>query len=148
MGLGYRVFIVNDDDSLQRISFAKYERLCREDTPEQLLQYAGQRVRCALVVLLIEERKPQSIVWIDCHRIPFNAKGQVDLKEWENQGRQIVHFLDLPINEPKRDKIIDAHGVFARKRYEREAKWSLTPEIEQAIDEAVFGSSTNFPRIV
>lgn len=67
MGLGYRVFIVNDYDSLQRISLAKYERLYREDSQERLLEYAGQKVRCALVILLVEERKPQSIAWIDCH---------------------------------------------------------------------------------
>ena len=148
MGLGHRVFIVNDDDSLQRISLAKYERLYQEDSQERLLQYAGQRVRCALVVLLIEERKPQSITWIDCHRIPFNDEGRVDLKEWENQRLHIVNSLDLPVKESKRDKIIDAHGVFARKRYEWEAKWSLTPEIEQAIEEAIFGIRTNFPWIV
>ncbi len=147
MGLGYRVFIVNDDDSLQRIPFAKYDRLYREDSREQLLQYAGQRVRCALVMLLVEEREPQSIAFIDCHRIPFDAEGRVDLKEMENHVRSISGFLDLPIEKRGRDKIIDAHGVFARKRYEREAKWSLTPELEQAIEEAIFGGNSGFPRI-
>ena len=147
MGLGYRVFIVNDDDTLQRIPFAKYERLYREDSQEQLLQYAGQRVRCALVILLVEEREPQSIAFIDCHRIPFNAEGRVDLKEVENHARSIGGFLDLRIKERKRDKIIDAHSVFARKRYEQEIKWSLTPELEQAIEEAIFGSNSGFPRI-
>ena len=43
MGIGHRVFIVNDDDSLQRIPLAKYERLYQEDSQERLLQYAGQR---------------------------------------------------------------------------------------------------------
>ena len=56
--------------------------------------------------------------------------------------------LVLPFSEPKRNKIIDAYGVFAKRRYEWEAKWSLTPEIEQAIEEAVFGTSSDFPRIV
>lgn len=147
MGLGHRVFIVNDDDSLLKISLAKYERLYQEDSQERLLQYAGLRVRCALVVLFFEERKPQSITWIDCHRIPFNAEGRVDLKEWENQGRHFVNSLALPFKEPKRYKIIDAHGVFAQKRYEWESKWSLTPELKQAIEEAIFGSNPGFPRI-
>ena len=147
MGLGYRVFIVNDDGSLHRIPFAKYERLYREDSQERLLEYAGQRVRCALVILLVEEREPQSIAWIDCHRIPFNCEGRVDLKEVENRVLSIGGFLDLPIEKQKRDKIIDAHSVFARKRYEREAKWSLTPELEQAIEKAIFGSNPGYPRI-
>ncbi len=147
MGLGYRVFIVNDDNSLQRIPFAKYERLYREDSQERLLEFAGRKVRCALVILFVEERKPQSIAFIDCHRIPFTAEGSVDLKEVENHVRSIGDFLDLPIKEQKRDKIIDAQSVFARNRYEREAKWSLTPELEQAIEEAIFGNNCGFPRI-
>ena len=32
-----------------------------------------------------------------------------------------------------------------RKRYRRAAKWSLTPEIERTIEEAIFGSGTNSP---
>lgn len=147
MGLGYRVFIVNDDNSLQRIPFAKYERLYREGSQERLLEYAGQKVRCALVILLVEEREPQSIAWIDCHRIPFDSEGRVDLKEVENNVRSIGDLLDLPIEKQKRDKVIDAHSVFARKRYEREAKWSLTLELEQAIEEVIFGSNPGFPRI-
>ena len=98
-------------------------------------------------MLFLEERKPHSITWIDCHCIPFNTEGRVDLKEVEDHVRSIGGFLDLPIEKQKRDKIIDAHSVFTRKRYEREAKWSLTPELEQAIKEAIFGSSSDFPRI-
>ena len=148
MGLGFRIFFVNDDDSLQRTSLAKYERLYREDSNERLPQYAGKRVRCAVVVLLLEDRKPQSIARIDCNRILFDTEGRVDLKEWESHAQLIGHFLDIPIAEQDQDNVIDAQSVFARKRYKREAKWPLTPEIEGAIEEAIFGSGTDFPRIV
>ena len=148
MGQGFRVFFIDDDDSLQRISFAKYERLYQEDSNERLPQCAGKSVRCALVVLLLEDRKPQSIVWIDCNRIIFDAKGGVDLKELENHAQLISHFLDLPIEEQDQNNVIDAQGVFARRRYKREAKWDLTPEIKRSIEEAIFGGGTGFPRIV
>ena len=148
MGFGFRVFFVNDDDSLKRISFARYERLTRKALNERLPEYAGKKARCALVVLNVENRKPQSIARIDCHRIPFDVEGRVDWKEWENQARLISHFITLPGVEKSQDTIIDASSVFAQKRYEREAKWSLTPEIEQAIEKAIFGSGADFPRIV
>lgn len=147
MGLSFRIFIIDDDDGLQRISLAKYERLFQEDSKERLPQYAGKRVRCALVVLLLEDRKPQSIAWIDCNRILFDTEGRMDLKEWEGHAQLISHFLDFPIKEQDQDNVIDAQSVFARKRYKREAKWPLTPEIERAIEEAIFGSGTDFPRI-
>ena len=148
MGLGFRVFIVNDDDSLQRISLAGYERLFREDSNERLVQYAGKQIRCALVVLHVENRKPQSIARIECNRIPLNARGEVDLKEWVDQARLITDYLHYSDNEEKQDKIIDANKIFAQRRHERESRWSLTPGIERAIEDAIFGNNTGFPRIV
>lgn len=147
MGMGFRIFFIDDDDSLERISLAQYERLCRKHSKDRLPQYAGKRVRCAMVVLDVEDRKPQSITWIDCCKIPFDAEGGVDLEEWEKRGQLVSYFLDLPVEEQGPEKIIDARSLFAKKQYEREAKWSLTPEIEQAIEETIFGRSTGFPRI-
>jgi len=144
MGMGFRIFFVGEDGSLQRISLARYERLYRKDSKECLPRYADKRVRCAMVVLDVEDRKPQSIARIDCSLVPFDSEGRVDLKEWEKRSQLVGYFLDLPIEEQSQDKIIDAQSLFAKKRYEREAKWSLTPEIEQAIEAAIFGSNSGF----
>ncbi len=43
-----------------------------------------------------------------------------------------------------RENIIDARNLFAKKRYDSEVKWSLTAEIEDAIEEAIFGKSFKF----
>ena len=48
MGLSIRVFIVEDDDSINRLPLAKYERLLKRSSDERLLKYAGKRVRYAL----------------------------------------------------------------------------------------------------
>lgn len=144
MGMGFRIFFVDEDGSLQRISLARYERLYRKDSKERLPRYADKQVRCAMVVLDVEDRKPQSIAWIDCSIVPFDSEGRVDLKEWEKRSQLVGYFLDLPIEEQSQDKIIDAQSLFAKKRYEREAKWSLTPDIEQAIEAAIFGPNSGF----
>jgi len=142
MGIGFRIFFVDEDDSLERISLARYERLYRKDSKERLPRYAGKHVRCAMIALDLEDRKPQSITWVDCSIVPFDTEGRLDFKEWEKRSQLIGYFLDLPIEEQRQDKIIDAQSLFAKKRYEREAKWSLTPEIEQAIEAAIFGPNS------
>ena len=62
MGLSFRVFFFDDDDSMHRISLARYERLFRGE--ERLSQYAGKRVRCAMAVVEVEGRTPVSIARI------------------------------------------------------------------------------------
>jgi len=56
MGIGCRVFLIGDDDSLQRISMVQLTRLLRFDRRESLQQYAGKRVRCAMVFLEVTGR--------------------------------------------------------------------------------------------
>lgn len=48
MGLGIRIFMVDEDDSLHRLALARYERLLRDDPDESIKEYAGMRVRYAL----------------------------------------------------------------------------------------------------
>ena len=141
MGLGYRIFFIDDNDSLKRISMAQYERLFRREHGECLKQYSGKRVRCAMVVISVQDRKPQSITWIDCHRIPFDKDGRLDYGQWEKEMRLIGDLLDPIFKEERRDNIIDARNIFAKKRYDSEVKWSLTAQIEDAIEKAIFGKS-------
>jgi hypothetical protein len=54
MGLGTRIFIVNEDDTLKRMPMKRYHRLFRRDPKEQFLEYAGSRIRYVLVVLELE----------------------------------------------------------------------------------------------
>jgi len=58
MGIGLRIFFINDDESLQPLAAAKYNRLLRRDPKECLTRYAGKRVRYALVVVDLEIENP------------------------------------------------------------------------------------------
>ena len=51
MGLGTRIFIVKEDDSLQRLTLKRYNLLIKGHPDEGLMQYAGKRIRYALIVL-------------------------------------------------------------------------------------------------
>jgi len=57
MELSIRVFIVAYDDKIKRLPLARYERFLNRDPDERLLEYAGQRVRYALIVVDLVNRK-------------------------------------------------------------------------------------------
>jgi len=143
MGIGFRVFLINEDDSLQRLPVKRYERLLNGEPEERLLQYAGKRVRCATVSLEVRERKPQSIIRIDYHFLSFDVEGRIDRSEQEKQMRLVAELMSpiIPVifEEQCSGKIIDARSHFAEKRYKQEFKWLPSPEIEEAIVIAVLG---------
>lgn len=139
MGTGFRIFLVDDDDSLKRLPMARYQRLCRREPEEHLPQYAGKRVRCAMVVLEVAGRVPLAIDRIDYYMLPFDAEGYIDTAELEKEARLAVEVLPPFADEEPSGKVIDARSHFAKKRYEHEFKWTPTQEIQAAIVAAILG---------
>jgi len=62
MGLSIRIFIVEGDDTITRLPLACYERLHKRDPDERFLKYAGKRVRYALILVDLDDRRPIEIV--------------------------------------------------------------------------------------
>ena len=61
MGTSLRIFLVDKDDQLHPLPRTRYENLLRGDAQERLPEFAGKRVRCAVVVLETAERKPIAV---------------------------------------------------------------------------------------
>ncbi len=141
MGIGLRVFLVNDDDSIQRLSLARYERLRRGDPGERLPQYAGRRVRYAMVILEVADRKPLEILRIQYSFLDFDPEGRIDPVDREKEARLAMEMLPPLAKEQKRPHVVDARYRFAKKRFDDEYKWTSTPEIEAAIVEAIFSKN-------
>ena len=139
MGTGFRIFLVDDDDSLHRLAMARYQRLRRREPGERLPQYAGKRVRCAMVVLEVAGRKPIRMIHIDYSMLTFDEEGRVDPAELEKEARLAVEVLPpYIIDEEQSGRVIDARTHFAKKRYADEFKWTPTPEIQAAIVSEIF----------
>ena len=138
MGIGCRVFFLDDDDSLQRISMARLDRLLHFDRKESLQQYAGKRVRCATVILEVAGRQVQAIRNIDYFLLQFNDKGRIDKKDWGKGMRLGMELLPFIPNEEHPERVINAQHRFAKRRYEHEFKWKPSRKVEDAIVAAVF----------
>jgi hypothetical protein len=137
MGTGYRVFFFDENDNLRPLSMARYTRLRRREPEERLKEYARKRVRCALVILEVEGRKPMGIEHVDYMIVSFDKEGRLDSADLERGAKLSVQSLP-PYGHDAGRHIIDARSRFARKRYEREFTWKPTPDIQAAIVAAIF----------
>ena len=138
MGLGLRLYIVNDDDSLVRIPWARYERMFKRDPKERFPRYAGQRERCVEVVLELENREPIAIRRINYFLIKFDAHGRVDASEQKREMMLALDLLSFPDSPDEPRKVVNASHRFAKRRLEHSFKWMPSKTIESAIREAIF----------
>ena len=138
MGIGCRVFLIDDNDTLQHISVARLTRLLGFGSKETFPQYAGKRVRCAMVVLEVIDRRPVAITHMDSFVIPFDPKGRINEKEWERGIRLAVELLPSVLEKQSSRHVIDAKHRFLSRRYEHEFKWRPSRKVEEAIAAAVF----------
>ena len=139
MGTSLRIFIVNDDDSLQRLAVARYERLLKGDPKESLPEYANKRVRYASVALDLVNRVPVEVIYLHYGILCFDGKGRIDEVAQEKEWRLGVELMAplLPENHPRH--LIDARQRFAKKRYDDQYRWTPSKEVVAAIVREIFG---------
>ena len=140
MGIGIRIYIVEDDDSLKRIPLTRYERMIGGVPEEALPQYSGRRMRSICAAIDMINRKPNEILRLDYSYLAFDSDGKLDRSEFEKSlGLGMDLLAPFEAIDPKR-KVIDASHRFAEKRYKDQFSWSPTPEIEAAIITSIFGT--------
>lgn len=146
-GLMGRIFLVDEKDTIRQIPYAFYLRLINRDSAESFPEYAGKRVRCAVVWIEVAKRKPSRIREIDCTFLPFNGRGGIDTGEWarkksfnaEVTAAEIGDFLSLVQRKRGKSNLIDAKHRFLKKRYDHEFKWKPSQQIEEAIASEILG---------
>jgi transposase len=139
MGLSIRVFIVEDDDTIKRLPMIRFERLLNRDPNEKLSKYAGKRVRYALIVVDLVNRRPIEIVKDEFAYLNFDDEGRLELSEHEQAESLAFDMLNFFSLKQKDKRVIDARHKFAKKRYFDKYRWEPSDEIIAAISEAIFG---------
>jgi hypothetical protein len=141
MGLAVRVFLVEDDAYLRRLPLARYKRLLRGEAEGRLPQYAGKRVRYALVVVDLVDRRPIEIRHVEYSWLSFDSEGRLDRSEQRKEARLAMEVLP-PVWGEESLQVIDARYRFARKSYDDRYKWQPSPDIQAAIIAATLGQNT------
>jgi hypothetical protein len=139
MGLSIRIFIVADDDTIKRLPLARYERLLKRDPDERLFEYAGKRVRYALIVVDLFNRRPIEIIKDEFGFLSFDNEGRLKVSELEKKESLAFDMLAPLFPDQTNGRVIDAQHKFAKKRYFDKHRWEPTDEIIAAIGKAIFG---------
>ena len=103
------------------------------------MQFAGKRIRYALIVLEMMNRKPAEILMTEYSFLTFDSKGGLDASEREKAARLAMDTLEPITQEQRPGKVIDVKHKFAKKRFDDRYLWKPTPEIETAVQRAIFG---------
>ena len=138
MGLRIRVFIVEDDETIKRLPLTRYERLINRSPDERLLEYAGKRVRYALIVVDLVNRRPIEIVRDEFGFLDFDDEGRFKEPHYEKEESLAFDLLDPFLSDQTNSQVIDARHKFAKKRYFDKFSWTPTDEIVVEIAEAIF----------
>jgi len=143
MGIGLRIFHVDDDDSIKRFPLTRFEKLIRRDPEVNLSQYACKRVRFIEVALELEQRKPVQILRIQPFVLSFDSEGLLDQAEQEKERRMMAELISTPLTKREPGNVIDAQHRFVKKHVDHRYRWTPTVEIEKAILDAIFGKGPN-----
>ncbi len=142
MTIAARVFFIEANDAVRRIPLKRFERFyLRSDSDESFPEYAGQRVRYAVIFVELDNRQPTAIRRIDCSILQLNSKGQLDQKEWLRGVRLGMDSIAPPSAQVPASSVVDATYRFSRKRYHHEFRWKPNAEVMKAIEEAIFGKT-------
>lgn len=137
MGIGFRVFIF-DNDNIRPISLAKYNRLIQGDKNESIPEYAGQRIRTAVVIVETENRKPINILKVDCEYINVDKDGKFDQDEQQEKKIDALRMMNIPTDDEILQNDIDSSSHFAQKTFKNKYLWAITDYELQKIKERIF----------
>ena len=129
MGIGWRVFLFEEDGTLRRISQRLRKRLRSDE--ERLPEYAGQTLRFAFITLELKSRRPVRIIDQWYRKYHFDGQGSIHDSIVESL-REATEALDDPPSSADRvektgtNQVVSFTDRLEEKR--REAyRWKPTP---------------------
>ncbi|MCB9754840.1 MAG: hypothetical protein H6713_33305 [Myxococcales bacterium] len=121
MGTSVRVFVVLEDDTIERFPTSRYERLSARGEDVRVERFAGRRVRFATAFVELDQRQPVSIQHISFDLVQFDGEGRLDR---DSQDRALTLAINLLNRDDSRGGVIDASARFARRELDHNHRWS------------------------
>ena len=137
MGISCRMFLLDQDDGLYRLSSAKFNQMLRDPTSCRLTRFAGARLRMTNVAVELLDRQPIRVVWNTFGFLAFDDEGYFDSGTFDHHQRARAELAWAPLAaEPKGAAII----VDATTRFVAQGgRWKPTRTLQRLIDEAALG---------
>ena len=143
MGMGYRMFLVDEDDRPHRISHKRFKNFLDQREPVPGPFIGLDKARCASVFYETANRKPSAIIREEYFILPLCADGMLDRARLD-EGRMLLWQARSPLEAlkgvaPKDEGFFDGTRIFAEKRARHEIHWQPSLELQTKIREAIFG---------
>ena len=118
MSIGHRIFVI-EEDAIFPISQKTFNELYSGKVGA-LPKFAGQTVQIAVVVYTVHQRKPETIIQIDCERIRILGDGSID-ESYAYEGLHLAaNRMWLSATNPKSSgNVVDATARFEERQWDQ-----------------------------
>ena len=118
MSIGHRIFVI-EEDAIFPISQKTFNELY-SGKGGALPKFAGQTVQIAVAVYTLHQRKPKTIIQIDCERIRILGDGSID-ENYEHEGLHLAANRMWPseVNPKSSGNVVDAKARFEERQWDQ-----------------------------
>ncbi|WP_186407578.1 hypothetical protein [Candidatus Accumulibacter aalborgensis] len=120
MNLGYRFFVVGDDNSIIQVSQRSFNDFYMRHKPS-LQRFSGCTINVATVIYTLENRKPKQIVRIDYMRIKVDNDGALDQEQTLDSFRLVANRIGKVLGEEppvhNSGQVVNAIEKFDERRW-------------------------------
>lgn len=139
MGQATRLFLVHDDDTVERFALSRFERLFgQRDPKERLPEHAGKRLRYALLILRTGGASAE-IVHADFAFIQLDARGRHASGSHHKEIRDAFAMLDLVPSSIRPEPHLLGEKEFRQRRFKVEHTWEPNDAVLRALRAALAG---------
>ncbi len=138
MGITFRVFLIDGDDSIKKLSNAKFNRLLSDDSKGGLPEYANRKLRYAMPVLTIDGRTVFNVLRIDFGYLSFDSNGMLDKTYRQEEIGAAIGSMPPFTRSYEQSNVVDAVHKFKAKIYKDKFSWEPTECITERIMELIF----------
>jgi hypothetical protein len=118
MSIGHRIFVV-EEDAIFSISQKTFTELYSGKVGA-LPKFAGQAIQIAVVFYTVQQRKPKTIIQIDCERIRILGDGSID-ENYEHEGLHLGanRIWQTEANPKSPGNVVDAKARFVERQWDQ-----------------------------
>jgi len=137
MGLSYRLFLLDENDVLYRLSNAKFDEMLRRPAGNRIPRFAEARVRMASVIVRFEDRRPIRVVQTSYSVLPFDKTGRLDVTAYQQPVRARI---DLVLSALRNETAASKTVIEAANRFvDRGGRWEPSLALARAIEQSALG---------
>lgn len=137
MGNSLRVFLVHDDDSVERIALSRFERLVgRRDLSERWPKHAGKRLRYAMIYLKTDDDEME-VLHTDFAFLDIDAAGRHSAEAFRKSMQDAMNMIGGSLYKFSNASNVIGEQEFLQRRYRVEHKWEPNPATIKALRDAL-----------